>query len=166
MGVVFLAEEREPVRRHVALKLLKWRPNSRETAARLEAERQALASLCHPGVAQLYEAGTTDEGHPYFAMEYVEGGPITRRCDELRLPIDRRLRLFQAVCEAVEHAHGRGIVHRDLKPSNILLGGDAERPFVKVDAPGWPTGCRSSHAATRPPRRPPPPPSSPSRRPR
>jgi Tol biopolymer transport system component len=132
MGVVYLAEQHEPVRRHVALKLLKWRPDSRETAVRLEAERQALASLSHPGIAQLYEAGTTAEGHPYFAMEYVEGGPITRRCDELRLPIDRRLRLFQAVCEAVEHAHGRGIVHRDLKPSNILLGGDAERPFVKV----------------------------------
>jgi Tol biopolymer transport system component len=132
MAVVYLAEQREPVRRRVALKLLKWRGDSRETAVRLEAERQALASLSHPGVAQLYEAGTTDEGQPYFAMEHVEGGPITRRCDELRLPIERRLRLFQAVCEAVEHAHGRGIVHRDLKPSNILLGGDAERPFVKV----------------------------------
>jgi tRNA A-37 threonylcarbamoyl transferase component Bud32/Tol biopolymer transport system component len=132
MGVVYLAEQQQPVRRRVALKLLKWGLDPRATTARLEAERQALASLSHPGVARLYEAGTAEDGRPYFAMEHVEGGPLTRRCDELALPIERRLRLFQAVCEAVEHAHRRGIVHRDLKPSNILLGGDVDAPAVKV----------------------------------
>jgi serine/threonine protein kinase/Tol biopolymer transport system component len=132
MGVVYLAEQQHPVRRRVALKLMKWGLDSRAVLARLEAERQALARLSHPGIAQLYEAGTTDDGRPYFAMEQVVGGPLTRRCDELGLPIARRLRLFQAACEAVEHAHRRGIVHRDLKPSNILLGGDDDAPTVKV----------------------------------
>jgi serine/threonine protein kinase/Tol biopolymer transport system component len=132
MGVVYLAEQQHPVRRRVALKLMKWGLDSPSTLARLEAERQALASLNHPGIAQLFEAGTTEDGRPYFAMEHVEGGPLTRRCDELRLPIERRLRIFQAVCAAVDHAHGRGIVHRDLKPSNILLGGDGGPPVVKV----------------------------------
>ena len=132
MGIVYLAEQQHPVRRRVALKLLKWGLDPRATLARLEAERQALASLSHPGIAQLYEAGTADDGRPYFAMEHVEGGPLTTRCDELRLPVSSRLRLFQAACEAVEHAHRRGIVHRDLKPSNILLAGDAHAPIVKV----------------------------------
>lgn len=132
MGVVYLAEQQHPVRRRVALKLLKWGLDSRATLARLEAERQALASLSHPGIAQLYEAGTTDDGRPYFVMEHVVGGPLTRRCDERRVPIVERLRLFQAACEAVEHAHRRGIVHRDLKPSNILLGGDDDAPTVKL----------------------------------
>jgi Tol biopolymer transport system component/tRNA A-37 threonylcarbamoyl transferase component Bud32 len=132
MAIVYLAEQHRPVRRRVAVKLLKWGLDSRDTLVRLEAERQALASLSHPGIAQLYEAGTTEDGRPYFAMEHVEGGPLTQRCDELRLPIPARLRLFQAVCEAVEHAHRRGIVHRDLKPSNILLGGDDGVLAVKV----------------------------------
>jgi Tol biopolymer transport system component/tRNA A-37 threonylcarbamoyl transferase component Bud32 len=132
MGIVYLAEQQHPVRRRVALKVMKWGLDFPSTLARLEAERQALASLNHPGIAQLFEAGTTEDGRPYFAMEHVEGGPLTRRCDELRLPVERRLRLFQAVCAAVDHAHGRGIVHRDLKPTNILLAGDADAPAVKV----------------------------------
>ena len=132
MGIVYLAEQQHPVKRRVALKLLKWGGDSRATLSRLEAERQALASLNHPGVAQLYEAGTTEDGRPFFAMEHVEGGPLTRRCDDLRLPIAGRLELFRQACEAVEHAHRRGIIHRDLKPSNILLGGDDEAPVVKV----------------------------------
>ncbi len=121
MGEVWLAEQREPVRRRVALKLVKAGMNTREVMARFESERQALALMDHPGIAKVFEAGTTPQGAPYFAMEYVAGVPITEYCDNHKLSTRERLELFMQVCEAVQHAHQKAIIHRDLKPSNILV---------------------------------------------
>ncbi len=121
MGEVFLAEQREPVRRRVALKVIKFGLSTRDVIARFELERQALAMLAHPNVARILDAGSTNDGRPYFAMEYVEGMPITRYCDEHGLEMGARLALFAEVCAGVQHAHLRGIIHRDLKPSNILV---------------------------------------------
>ncbi|HEU0225868.1 MAG TPA: tetratricopeptide repeat protein [Steroidobacteraceae bacterium] len=121
MGEVYLAEQQEPVRRRVALKVLKFGLGTREVIARFELERQALAVLAHPNIAGILDAGATGDGRPYFAMEYVGGIAITRYCDERRLPIEGRLALFAQVCAGVQHAHLRGIIHRDLKPSNILV---------------------------------------------
>ncbi|MBX3702574.1 MAG: tetratricopeptide repeat protein [Steroidobacteraceae bacterium] len=121
MGDVFLAEQQEPVRRRVALKVLKFGLGTREVIARFELERQALAVLTHPNIAGILDAGATEDGRPYFAMEYVGGIAITRYCDERRLPLEGRLGLFAQVCAGVQHAHLRGIIHRDLKPSNILV---------------------------------------------
>jgi len=129
---VFLAEQREPVRRKVALKILKPGIDSRAVLARFEAERQAMALMDHPGVAKIFDAGATERGRPYVVMEYVPGLPVTRYADERRLDIDQRLRLFLSICEAVQHAHQRGVIHRDLKPSNILA------QFVAQ--PGEPSG--------------------------
>ena len=121
MGEVWLAEQKEPVRRRVALKLVKAGMNTREVIARFESERQALALMDHPAIAKVFDAGSTPEGAPYFVMEYVAGVPITNYCDNHRLNTRERLELFMHVCEGVQHAHQKAIIHRDLKPSNILV---------------------------------------------
>jgi non-specific serine/threonine protein kinase/serine/threonine-protein kinase len=121
MGEVWEAEQTSPVNRKVALKLVKWGMDTREVLARFEAERQALAWMNHPAIAAVYEAGSTDEGRPYFAMEYVDGVSITSYCDDNSLTIIERLELFLQVCEGVQHAHHKGVIHRDLKPSNVLV---------------------------------------------
>jgi len=119
---VFLAEQQEPVRRRVALKLLKAGMDSCEILARFEAERQALAMMQHSGIAKIFDAGISERGRSWFAMEYVDGVPITDYCDTHRLGLAERLALFIEVCEAIQHAHQKGVIHRDLKPSNILVG--------------------------------------------
>ncbi|MGO9258974.1 MAG: tetratricopeptide repeat protein [Bryobacteraceae bacterium] len=121
MGEVWLAEQKEPVRRRVALKLIKSGMNTREVMARFESERQALALMDHPAIAKVFDAGSTPQGAPYFVMEYVAGVPITTYCDKHRLSTRERLDLFIHVCEGVQHAHQKAIIHRDLKPSNILV---------------------------------------------
>ncbi|MHC4520351.1 MAG: serine/threonine protein kinase, partial [Planctomycetota bacterium] len=121
MGVVYLAEQTQPVRRQVALKIIKPGMDSRRVLARFEAEEQALALMEHPHVARVYDAGLAPSGRPYFVMEHVKGIPITEHCDKRKLTIEQRLPLFLHVCEAVQHAHQKGIIHRDLKPSNILV---------------------------------------------
>ncbi len=121
MGVVYLGEQEEPIRRRVAVKLIKLGMDTREVIARFESERQALALMNHPNIAQVYDAGTSEEGHPYFAMEHVPGTPIDDYADATRLSVAARLRLFVQACEGVQHAHQKGIIHRDLKPSNILV---------------------------------------------
>lgn len=121
MGVVYLAEQEAPVRRQVALKVIKLGMDTREVIARFEAERQALALMSHPHVAAVHDAGKTDDGRPYFVMEYVPGVPVTEFCDKQCLSIRERIGLFVHVCGAVQHAHQKGIIHRDLKPSNVLV---------------------------------------------
>ena len=121
MGTVWLAEQMQPVRRRVALKLIKAGMDTREVVARFESERQALALMDHPAVAKVFDAGSTPEGRPYFVMEYVAGLPITDYCDQHKLTMRQRLELFILVCEGVQHAHQKAIIHRDLKPSNILV---------------------------------------------
>jgi eukaryotic-like serine/threonine-protein kinase len=120
-GLVYMAEQAEPVRRYVALKVIKLGMDTKAVIARFEAERQALALMDHPNIARVYDAGATEEGRPYFAMELVRGVPITRFCDEHNLGSPERLKIFIQVCRALEHAHRRGIVHRDIKPSNVLV---------------------------------------------
>ena len=132
MGEVWLAEQTAPVRRRVAVKIVKAGTGSREVIARFELERQALAMMSHPHIAHIVEAGTTDDGRPYFAMEYVPGIPLTKYCDQHRLGIDERLALFVLVCEAVQHAHQKGVIHRDLKPGNLLVTEIDGRPSPKV----------------------------------
>jgi eukaryotic-like serine/threonine-protein kinase len=132
MGEVWLAEQTAPVRRRVAVKIVKAGTGSREVIARFELERQALAMMSHPHIAHIVEAGTTDDGRPYFAMEYVPGIPLTKYCDQHRLRIDERLALFVLVCEAVQHAHHKGVIHRDLKPGNLLVTEIDGRPSPKV----------------------------------
>ena len=122
MGTVFEALQQSPVRRRVAVKLVKWGMDTKSVIARFDSERQALALMNHPNIATVHDAGATDEGRPYFAMEYVDGVPITVYCDRHRLTIEDRLKLFTQVCDGVQHAHQKGIIHRDLKPSNILVG--------------------------------------------
>jgi len=121
MGIVYLAEQTDPVKREVALKVIKPGMDSKRVIARFEAEQQALALLEHPHMARVYDAGLAPSGRSYFVMEYVKGIPITEHCDKYRLTIKERLRLFLHVCEAIQHAHQKGIIHRDLKPSNILV---------------------------------------------
>ncbi len=132
MALVYLAEQKEPVRRKVALKIIKPGMDSRQVVARFEAERQTLALLDHPNIAHVFDAGCTETGRPYFVMEHVKSMPITRYCDENKLTIEQRLRLFEQVCEAVHHAHQKGIIHRDLKPSNILVSVHGDRPVPKI----------------------------------
>lgn len=120
-GAVYVAEQKEPVRRRVALKIIKLGMDTRQVIARFEAERQALALMDHPNIAKVLDAGATGTGRPYFVMELVRGVPITRYCDENHLTTVERLRLFMAVCQAIQHAHQKGIIHRDIKPSNILV---------------------------------------------
>ncbi len=120
-GVVFMAEQLEPVQRKVALKIIKAGMDTREVIARFEAERQALALMDHPNIARVLDAGATESGRPYFVMELVKGIRITDYCDQNDLPTEDRLKLFMQVCHAVQHAHQKGIIHRDLKPSNVMV---------------------------------------------
>ncbi len=131
-GVVVLAEQREPVTRRVALKIIKLGMDTRQVIARFEAERQALALMDHPNIARVLDAGATDTGRPYFVMELVRGEPITRFCDAHRMPVRERLALFMDACHAVQHAHQKGIIHRDLKPSNVLVSRFDDKPVVKI----------------------------------
>jgi WD40 repeat protein/serine/threonine protein kinase len=132
MGMVYLAEQEGPIRRKVALKVIKPGMDSKEVIARFETERQALALLDHPNIAQVFEAGTTEAGRPYFAMEYVKGIPITDYCDRCKLGTQDRLRLFIPLCQAIQHAHHKGIVHRDIKPSNVLVILDDQTLIPKI----------------------------------
>ncbi len=132
MGLVYLAEQKEPVKRRVALKIIKPGMDSKQVIARFEAERQALALLDHPNIAHVFDAGTTEAGRPYFVMEYVKGLSIIRYCDDNKVTIEQRLRLFEQLCEAVHHAHQKGIIHRDLKPSNILVSVHGDRAVPKI----------------------------------
>jgi len=131
-GVVYMAEQEQPVRRRVALKLIKPGMDTREVIARFEAERQALALMEHPHIARVLDAGATDSSRPYFVMELVKGAPITEYCDQNNLSAPRRLELFMTVCRAVQHAHQKGIIHRDIKPSNVLVTLHDSEPVVKV----------------------------------
>ena len=121
MGLVYMAEQREPVRRKVALKIIKPGMDTREVIARFEAERQALAMMDHPNIAKVFDAGETESGRPYFVMELVRGIHLTDYCDQNELTTRERLELFIQVCQAVHHAHQKGIIHRDLKPSNVMV---------------------------------------------
>ncbi len=132
MGVVFMAEQQEPVRRMVALKVIKAGMDSAQVIARFEAERQALALMDHPNIAKVLDANKTPSGRPYFVMELVKGIPITKYCDEQRLSPKQRLELFVPVCQAIQHAHQKGIIHRDIKPSNVLIAAYDGRPVPKV----------------------------------
>ena len=120
-GVVYMAEQEEPVRRRVALKVIKLGMDTKQVIARFEAERQALALMDHPNIAKVLDAGATDTGRPYFVMELVRGIKITDYCDQNNLATEERLDLFVQVCHAIQHAHQKGIIHRDIKPSNILV---------------------------------------------
>jgi len=135
-GVVYVAEQREPVKRRVALKIIKLGMDTKQVVARFEAERQALAMMDHPNIAKVLDAGTTETGRPYFVMELVRGIPITGYCDEKSLPTNERLDLFIKVCQAIQHAHQKGIIHRDIKPSNILVTLHDGAPVPKVIAFG------------------------------
>jgi serine/threonine protein kinase/tetratricopeptide (TPR) repeat protein len=132
MGTVWMAQQTEPVKRLVAVKLIKAGMDSAQIIARFEAERQALALMDHPNIARVLDAGTTNSGRPYFVMDLVKGVPITRYCDEHHLTPRERLELFIPVCQAIQHAHQKGIVHRDLKPSNVLVAPYDGNPVVKV----------------------------------
>jgi tetratricopeptide (TPR) repeat protein len=132
MGLVFVAEQQHPVRRNVALKLIKPGMDTRQVVARFEAERQALALMDHPNIAKVLDGGETSSGRPYFVMELVRGVPITEFCDQEQVPIRERLVLFGHVCQAVQHAHQKGIIHRDIKPSNVLVVSHDGQPVVKV----------------------------------
>jgi serine/threonine protein kinase len=120
-GLVYVADQQSPIRRRVALKIIKPGMESREVLIRFEAERQAIALMDHPNIARVFDAGVTDSAQPYFAMELVRGVPLTEYCDSHRLDVSERLKLFVDICNAVQHAHQKGIIHRDLKPSNILV---------------------------------------------
>lgn len=132
MGVVYLAEQSSPVRRQVALKLLKPGTDSEQVLARFEAERQALAVMDHPSIAKIFDAGVTEDGEPFFAMEFVKGRELADFCDEGRLTTRQRVELLVDVCHAVQHAHQKGLIHRDLKPSNVLVSEVDGRPLPRV----------------------------------
>ena len=132
MGSVWMAQQTEPVKRMVAVKLIKAGMDSRQVIARFEAERQALALMDHPNIARVLDAGTTSAGRPYFVMDLVKGVPITHYCDEHHLTPRQRLELFIPVCQAVQHAHQKGIIHRDLKPSNVLVTMYDDKPVPKI----------------------------------
>ena len=132
MGQVWLAEQTEPVRRRIALKLIKAGMYDAATVQRFQAERQSLAIMEHPAIAKVFEAGATLQGQPYLAMEYVDGVPITDYCDQKRLAIRERLKLFLQVCDGVQHAHQKAIIHRDLKPSNILVVEVNGQPMARI----------------------------------
>src|SRR5437762_5137614 len=132
MGTVWMAQQTEPVKRVVALKLIKAGMDSKQVIARFEAERQALALMDHPNIARVLDAGATAAGRPYFVMDLVKGVPITKYCDERHLTPRQRLELFLPVCQAIQHAHQKGIIHRDLKPSNVLVALYDGKPVPKV----------------------------------
>ncbi len=130
--MVYVAEQKEPVKRRVALKIIKLGMDTRQVVARFEAERQALAMMDHPHIAKVLDAGATDSGRPYFVMELVRGIRITEYCDQNKLSTKQRLELFIPVCQAIQHAHQKGIIHRDIKPSNILVTLHDGVPVPKV----------------------------------
>jgi serine/threonine protein kinase len=132
MGLVFVSEQQHPIRRKVALKVIKPGMDTRQVIARFEAERQALALMDHPNIARVLDGGQTGSGRPYFVMDLVKGLPITKYCDEHRLTPRQRLELFVPVCQAIQHAHQKGIIHRDVKPSNVLVARYDGKPVVKV----------------------------------
>src|ERR1700756_2693916 len=131
-GTVYMAEQTEPVRRRVALKVIKLGMDTKQVIARFEAERQALALMDHPNIAKVFDAGATETGRPYFVMELVRGIKITEYCDKNALTTEDRLKIFIQVCQAVQHAHQKGIIHRDIKPSNILVTMLDGEPLPKV----------------------------------
>ncbi len=131
-GIVYMAEQREPVKRRVALKIIKLGMDTKQVVGRFEAERQALAMMDHPSIAKVLDAGATDTGRPYFVMELVRGVSITKFCDEERLTTGARIDLFLKVCAAVQHAHQKGIIHRDLKPGNVLVAMQDDEPVAKI----------------------------------
>lgn len=131
-GIVYMAQQRRPINRRVALKIIKPGMDTREVIARFEAERQALAMMDHPSIARVFDAGETSQGRPYFVMELIKGAPITEFCEEHRFDTAQRLELFEAVCLAVQHAHQKGVIHRDLKPSNVMVTMLDGMPLVKV----------------------------------
>src|SRR5438874_5260375 len=131
-GVVYVAEQTEPVRRRVALKVIKLGMDTKQVIARFEAERQALALMDHPNIAKVLDAGATEAGRPYFVMELVRGIKITEFCDEKSVPTADRLKLFTQVCQAIQHAHQKGVIHRDIKPSNILVTVNDGVPVPKI----------------------------------
>ena len=131
-GIVYLAEQHDPIRRRVALKVTKPGMDTKQVIARFEAERQALALFDHPNIAHVYDAGTTKTGHPYFAMELVKGMPITEHCDQEKLSISERLNLFSDVCDAIQYAHQKGVIHRDIKPSNILVSVEGKGAVPRI----------------------------------
>src|SRR6187455_2724228 len=132
MGTVWMAQQTEPVKRVVAVKLIKAGMDSRQVIARFEAERQALALMDHVNIARVLDAGATESGRPYFVMELVHGVPITKYCDDNRLTTRQRLELFVPVCRAIQHAHQKGIIHRDIKPSNVMVTLYDGKPVPKV----------------------------------
>ena len=132
MGIVFVAQQERPMRRKVALKIIKPGMDTKEVTARFEAERQALALMDHPNIAKVLDAGSTESGRPYFVMELVRGVPVTEYCDLNKFTARKRLELFVDVCHAVQHAHQKGVIHRDLKPSNVLITEHDGTPVVKV----------------------------------
>ena len=144
MGAVYLAEQDQPVRRRVALKIIKPGMDSAAVIARFEAERQALALMDHSNIARVFDAGTTLFGRPYFVMELIQGVPVNRYCDENRLPVQQRLGLFITICQAVQHAHQKGIIHRDLKPGNVLVTRQDGKPVIKSSISASPRRSTSS----------------------
>ena len=132
MGEVWLAEQTQPVRRQVALKVIKAGMDTKQVVARFDAERQALAVMDHPNIAKVFDGGSTAEGRPYFVMEYVHGEHITDYCDRVKMPLRDRLELFALLCDGVQHAHHKGIIHRDLKPSNVLVAEVGDRPVPRI----------------------------------
>ncbi|MGD8500493.1 MAG: serine/threonine-protein kinase, partial [Phycisphaerales bacterium] len=132
MGLVYLAQQKEPVKRRVALKIVKLGMDTKQVVARFEAERQTLAVLDHPNIAHVFDAGTTEAGRPYFVMEYVKGMSITKFCDKQKLNVEERLELFRRACDGVHHAHQKGIIHRDIKPSNILVSIHGDKAVPKI----------------------------------
>ena len=132
MGEVWLAEQQEPVKRKVALKVIKRGMDTKQVVARFAAEKQALALMNHPAIAKVYDAGSTPQGRPYFAMEHIQGVPITEYCDRHRLTNRQRLNLFMQVCEGVQHAHQKAVIHRDLKPANVLVSIQNDKPVPKI----------------------------------
>ncbi|MGH7970760.1 MAG: serine/threonine protein kinase, partial [Limisphaerales bacterium] len=131
-GIVYVAEQKEPVKRRVALKIIKLGMDTRQVVARFEAERQALALMDHPNIAKVLDGGATESGRPYFVMELVRGVKLTEYCDQNKLSTKQRLELFIPVCQAIQHAHQKGIIHRDIKPSNILVALHDGVPVPKV----------------------------------
>ena len=131
-GDVYMAEQQEPVRRKVALKIIKLGMDTRQVIGRFEAERQALALMDHPNIAKILDAGTTESGRPYFVMDYVRGIPVTEYCDQNELTTSKRLAIFIDICQGVQHAHQKGIIHRDLKPGNVLVTHHDTKPMPKI----------------------------------
>ena len=132
MGVVYKAEQFKPIKRSVALKIIKLGMDTRQVVARFETERQALAVMDHPNISKVFDGGATETGRPYFVMEFVRGIPITEYCDKHKLTTRERLELFIPICQAVQHAHQKGVIHRDLKPSNVLVLVQEDKPIPKI----------------------------------